>query len=36
MGRQNDYGPKVCCGPAAYSVLLVIVGGLAALVAVIA
>lgn len=32
----QDYGPKGCCGPAAYAVLLIVAGGIAALVAVIA
>lgn len=27
----NDYGPKGCCGPAAYAMLLLIVGALTAL-----
>ena len=27
----NDYGPKGCCGPSAYAVLLLIIGGLTAL-----
>ncbi len=27
----QDYGPAGCCGPAAYAVLLLIVGGLTAL-----
>lgn len=31
----QDYGPKGCCGPAAFAMLTFIVGGIAALVAVI-
>lgn len=27
----QDYGPSGCCGPAAYAVLLLIVGGFTAL-----
>lgn len=32
----RDYGPKGCCGPATFAVLLLVVGGLSWLVAVIA
>lgn len=32
---KKDYGPKGCCGPAAFAMLTVIVGGITALVAVI-
>lgn len=32
----QDYGPKGCCGPAAFAMFLLIVGGIAALVSVIA
>lgn len=31
----RDYGPKGCCGTAVFAVVLLVVGGLAALVAVI-
>lgn len=31
MNHRPDYGSKGCCGPAAFAMLAVIVGGLTAL-----
>jgi hypothetical protein len=29
---KQDYGPKGCCGPAAFAALLLVAGGIASLV----